>query len=211
MSTGLIIWGCGGHGREVAHLCEQIGLEVVGFLDERPFMKGKVVNGIPVLGDLPDADALKRHAKVFCGGVGDPSLKRRFVEKTTSAGFDLAPALVHPGVYLSKWNEVGPGSMLAEGCILTVNIRIGAHVTLNRAAQLGHDAVVGDFATLSPGAVVSGHVSIGEGAFLGTGCAVREKLEIGPWSVVGGGAFVAKSVAPRTLVVGVPAAFRRNL
>jgi hypothetical protein len=43
MRQKLVIWGCGGHGREVLSLCEDLGFEVVGFLDERPEMKGRVV------------------------------------------------------------------------------------------------------------------------------------------------------------------------
>ena len=54
----LVIWGCGGHAREVNWLCEQAGYEVAGFLDERPEWKGQIVNGVPVLGDLPDIDHL---------------------------------------------------------------------------------------------------------------------------------------------------------
>ncbi len=211
MSRKLVIWGCGGHGREVNHLCEQIGREVVGFLDERPHMKGSLVDGLPVVGNLVDIESFRAEVLVFCGGVGDPALKRHFLERTLAAGFELAPALVHPGVYLSKRSEIGIGSMVSEGCILTVNVHVGAHVTLNRGVNLGHDVTVGDFATLSPGVVVSGNVEVGAGAYLGTGCAVREKLTIGPWSVVGGGAFVAKDVRARTLVAGVPAEFKKEI
>jgi serine acetyltransferase len=70
---------------------------------------------------------------------------------------------------------------------------------------------IGKFATLSPGVVVSGNVDVGEGAYLGTGCIIREKVQIGAWSEVGGGAFVAKPVFNRTLVVGVPAVFKKDL
>ncbi|WP_285607559.1 acetyltransferase [Geothrix edaphica] len=211
MSRNLIIWGCGGHGREVSHLCEQIGIEVVGFLDERPHMKGVVVDGVPVLGDITDILPLRGKVPVFCGGVGDPALKRHFFEKSMDSGFGLASALIHPGVYLSKRSHIGPGTMVAEGCILTVNVDVDAHVTLNRSVNLGHDVRIGKFATLSPGVVVSGNVDVGEGAYLGTGCIIREKIQIGAWSEVGGGAFVAKPVISRTLVVGVPAAFKKDL
>ena len=44
----LVIWGCGGHAREVLHLCEQLGIEVAGFLDERSEWKGQIVDDVPV-------------------------------------------------------------------------------------------------------------------------------------------------------------------
>ena len=211
MTRQLIIWGCGGFGREVKWLCESIGVEVLGFLDERPEMKGQVIDGAEVLGDIADIDHLRGRAEVLCAGVGDPGLKRRFVGKTLEAGFDLSHPLVHPGVRVSPRNRVGRGSVITEGTILTVNVVIGEHVIVNLACTLGHDSTLGDYCTLSPGVNLSGSVDVGEGAYLGTGCAVRERLKIGAWSVVGGGAFVAKDVPARCLVAGVPAELKRHL
>lgn len=205
MRPPILVWGCGGHGREVFHLCRQVGIEVVGALDERPYMKGRVVDGIPVLGDIQDADAFRGKLPVFCAGVGDPALRKRLAAKTMKAGFAFSDPLVHPNVTFSKSNEIGLGSMIAEGSILTINIRIGAHVIINRAVNIGHDCVISDFATVSPAATLSGNVGVGEGAYIGTCSGIREKIEIGAWSVVGGGAFVIRDVIPNTLVVGVPA------
>ena len=73
-----MIWGCGGHAREVLHLCKQIGIEVVGFLDERPEWKGQIVDDVPVLGDLPDIIAITKSSKDrLCWGWG-PCLKKTF-------------------------------------------------------------------------------------------------------------------------------------
>ena len=74
----LIIWGCGGHAREVNHLCDQIGIEVAGFLDERPEMKGEIVDDFPVLGDIGDISFPRDGVHVTCAGVGDPALKKKF-------------------------------------------------------------------------------------------------------------------------------------
>jgi len=211
MSRNLVIWGCGGFGREVKELCGVIGIEVVGFLDERPVMKGVIVDDLPVLGDIHDITALRGKVDVLCAGVGDPALKQRFAAKTLEAGFSFPAPLIHPGVRVSARNRVGQGSVITEGTLMTVNVSIGMHVVVNLACTLGHDSVLGDFCTLSPGVNLSGNVDVGEGTYLGTGCAIREKLQIGAWSVVGGGAFVAKPVLPRTLVAGVPAEFKKDL
>lgn len=205
MRSPILVWGCGGHGREVFHLCRQLGVEVAGALDERPFMKGVEVDGVPVLGDIGDAIQFRDRLPVFCAGVGDPALRKRLVSKTREAGFAFSDPLIHPGVCFSGLNQIGPGSMVAEGSILTVNIRIGAHVIVNRSVNIGHDCVISDFATLSPAATLSGNVTLEEGVYLGTCSGVREKLRLGSWSVVGGGAFVIRDVAPDAFVLGVPA------
>lgn len=211
MNRPLVIWGCGGFGREVRSLCTQLGREVAGFLDERPEAKGKVVDDTPVLGSIEHITSLRGKVDVLCAGVGDPALKLRFFEQTTAQGHAVSGPLVHPDVRIDPSVRLGTGTVVCEGSILTVGIRAGAHVILNLACTVGHDVVLEDFVTVGPGVNISGSVHVGEGVFLGTGSSVREKLEVGAWSVVGGGAFVAQNVASRTLVGGVPARLLREL
>ena len=115
--TKLVIWGCGGFAREVNHLCEQRGDTVAGFLDERPEMKGHVVDGLPVLGDISDIADQREEVKVVCAGVGDPALKARFAEKTLKAGFVFAGPLLHPSVYMSSRNSVGKAAGSENICV----------------------------------------------------------------------------------------------
>ncbi|NSL52673.1 acetyltransferase [Calidifontibacillus erzurumensis] len=207
----VVIWGCGGHGREVLHLCEQIGIEVVGFLDERPEFKGKVIDDIPVLGDLPDILHLQNKVKVVCAGVGSPQLKKRFVEKTKHYGFEFSDPLVHPSVYISKRNQIGIGTIICEGTIITTNVIIKDFVIINRRVNISHDDRIENFVTISPGVNLAGNVTIMEGAYVGIGSSIREKITIGPWAVIGGGAFVKEDVPGHTLYAGVPARFKKYL
>lgn len=206
----LVIWGSGGFAREVNHLCEARGDPVAGFLDERPEMKGRIVDDLPILGDIADIDGMQDDVAVVCAGVGAPDLKERFAKKTEAAGFTFAEPLLHPSVRLSHRNTVGPGTVICEGVALTVNIEIGAHVIINLLSTVGHDARIADFATISPGVNVSGNVTIEEGGFIGTGASIREQVRIGTWSVVGGGAFVKDDVPERCTVAGVPATVKKR-
>ncbi|MES9773147.1 acetyltransferase [Priestia megaterium] len=207
----IVIWGCGGHAREVNHLCEYLNYEVVGFLDERAKMKGKMVDGVPVLGDLHDILTLRNKIKIVCAGVGEPSLKKRFAFKTKMAGFEMADSLIHPSVYISKRNTLGIGSVICEGTILTTNVQVGNFVIINRNANISHDNIIADYVTMGPGVNIGGDVMIGEGAYIGIGSSVREKINIGPWSVIGGGAFVKNDVPSKTMYAGVPAQFKKFL
>lgn len=207
----IVIWGCGGHAREVNHLCEQLKYEVVGFLDERPEMKGKMVDGIPVLGDIQDVFSLRNKIKVVCSGVGDPSLKKRFAKKTKEEGFEFADSLVHPSIYISKRSTIGIGSIICEGTILTTNVQIGNFVIINRSSNISHDDIITDYATIGPGVNIAGNVIIGEGAYIGIGSSIREKINIGAWSIIGGGSFVMNNVPQKTMYAGVPAILKKNL
>ena len=207
----LLIWGCGGHAREVAHLCTDLDVEILGFLDERPEWRDRIVDDLPVLGDLDDVMSLKSGAEVVCAGVGDPALKLKFYNKTLSRGFRVAAPLIHPGVKIGRRVEIGLGTVICEGSLLTTGIHIGVCVILNRLSNISHDCAIGDFVTVSPGVNVSGNVSIGEGAYLGTGASIREKVMIGEWAVVAGGAFVCSNVSSATMVAGVPARCKKGV
>ncbi|AET60679.1 acetyltransferase [Paenibacillus terrae] len=207
----IVIWGSGGHAREINWLCEELGVQVVGFLDERPEMKGHVVDGVPVLGTLADIEVLKHEVELLCAGVGDPALKKRFVYNTIRSGFRIASSLIHPHVRLSQRNIIGEGSMIFEGSVLSDNIKIGNHVIINRSVTISHDAVIGDYVTISPGVNLAGNVTINDGAYIGIGASVREKRHIGCWSMIGGGAFVKDDIPEFTMAAGVPAVVKKRL
>ncbi|MFB0844195.1 acetyltransferase [Paenibacillus oleatilyticus] len=207
----IVIWGSGGHAREVNWLCEELGVQVLGFLDERPEMKGQRVNGVSVLGTLDDIETMRHEAEIVCAGVGDPALKQRFACDTIRSGFRIADPLIHPRVRLSRRNIVGQGSMICEGAILTDNIRIGCHVIVNRSANISHDTVIDDYVTIAPGVNLAGNVTVGEGAYIGIGSSVREKCCIGCWSIIGGGAFVKDNIPDLTMAAGVPAVIKKRL
>ncbi len=214
----IIIYGAGGFAREVHNLCEELRLEVLGFLDERPEMRGKILNGIPILGDIGDVEDWlhnngysKSRVNIVSSGVGDPALKQKFAEKTLQAGYDIAGPLIHPGVKISRWVEIGQGSIICQGTVLTVNIKVGNYVLINQICSIGHDDEIGHLVTISPGANVSGAVTIGAGTYIGTGASIRENITIGEWSVVAGSAFVKHDVPPHSLVAGVPAVLKKKL
>jgi sugar O-acyltransferase (sialic acid O-acetyltransferase NeuD family) len=209
--TRIVVWGLGGFAREVNFLCEQLGVEVVGFLHEDAAMKGRTVDDVPVLGSLADIASLRKEVSVLCAGVADPGWKKHLFESTFRAGFEVCPALVHPSVHVSKRNSIGPGSVICAGVIMTVNVHIGAHVAVNLQSTLGHDVVVGDYATIAPGVNLSGSVTVGEGVFIGTNAAVLEKTHVHAWSVIGAGAFVRQDVPERVLFAGVPATLKKRL
>ncbi|WP_342439237.1 acetyltransferase [Paenibacillus sp. FSL L8-0436] len=207
----LVIWGCGGMGREVLALCQVLGREVVGFLDERPEMRGTVIDGVPVLGDITDLYKWKDSVGVICAGVGDPALKRKFVIKTQNHGFLLSGALVHPSVNLPRSTHLGVGCILCAGTVVSINVSVSNFVIVNTSVTLAHDVSISDYATVSPGVNISGNVTVEEGVFIGTGSAIREKVTIGAWSMIGGGSFVKEHVPSNVLYAGVPAVFKKGL
>lgn len=205
----ILIYGAGGFAREVAWLAQAVGgaEAVAGFIDDDPALHGQRVNGLPVMG-LAAARERFPAAQVV-GGVGTPRIRRTLMEKAAAAGFEFA-TLIHPRVERSAWIEIGLGTVICAGNILTTNIVLGRHVQINLDCTLGHDVILDDYATLAPGVHVSGCVHLGRRVYVGTGAVIlngtREApLVVGDDAVIGAAACVTKSVPAGATVVGVPA------
>lgn len=217
MPRQIAIYGAGGFAREVAWLVQSCNKEiedykVVCFIDDNPALYGQILNGIPVV-SLEAACQQFVSASVVCG-IGNPQTRQRVTEKVSAAGFEIA-TIIHPNVEHSQWIEIGIGTVICAGNILTINIILGKHVQINLDCTVGHDVIMGDFTTLAPGVHVSGCVHFGQRVYVGTGAVIingtqEEPLVIGDDVVIGAGACVTKAVPPGLTVVGVPAKPRQR-
>ena len=208
----IAIYGASGFGREVAWLVESISekdkpYEVVCFIDDNERKHGVELNGINVIGF---EDARRRFPEIrIVGGIGSPRTRQILMQKAQDAGFGFE-TIIHPRVECSRWNEIGIGTVISAGNILTTNITIGRHVQINLDCTIGHDVIMGDYTTLAPGVHVSGWVQFGKRVYVGTGAVILngtqgEPIFIGDDAIIGGGAVVTNKVDPNTTVVGVPA------
>lgn len=204
----VVVYGAGGHGRETVQLIEDINAhrarwDVLGFIDDDPSLHGREINGLPVLGGLDWLTAEGTQTRIALG-VGSPTAKRRIVARIGSDAHRFL-TIVHPTVRLCRWLEIGPGTAIAAGTMLTVNIRIGAFATINRACNISHDCRVGDFATIAPATNLSGGVEIGSGCDIGSGVSTVQEVRVGEWTIVGAGGVIAADLPPNCTAVGVPA------
>lgn len=208
----LLVVGAGGSGREVAWLSEQIWgsrICVEFVVDQAKYLSGSV-NGLPIrlLNDVvPDPTSR------FLVAIGDPVQRRRIA--MLCHAIDLqATKLVHPRAEISRFAEIGEGSLISAGVVVSTNIRLGCHVHVNVSCSISHDVVIDDYATLSPGVHVSGHVHVGEGVFIGTGANIingsaATPLRIGKGAIIAAGACITGSVEPGALMAGVPGIRKR--
>jgi UDP-3-O-[3-hydroxymyristoyl] glucosamine N-acyltransferase len=69
--------------------------------------------------------------------------------------------------------------MILGGVEMTVNIKLGNFVSINRLVALGHDCILGDFTAVGLLASISGNIFSGCGVDIGTSAAIRQGASIG--------------------------------
>jgi sugar O-acyltransferase (sialic acid O-acetyltransferase NeuD family) len=134
--------------------------------------------------------------------AGDPSIRKKIVEslpvKTTFT------TIIHPNAIISKWVEIGEGSIITAGVIITCDIKIGKHSQLNLHTTIGHDCIIGDYFTTVPGSNISGSCLFGNKVYFGTNSSVRQGVSICDDVTIGMGGVVVKNISESGVYIGNP-------
>ena len=136
--------------------------------------------------------------------IGDGKTRKEIVDRLPKDTKYFS--YIHPSAeILGNDVEIGEGSIVCAGAIVTTNCIIGKHTHLNLHTTIGHDCRISDYFTTAPGAKVSGNCNIGECVYFGTNASVRQKITICDNVTVGLNAGVVKNINEPGTYVGVPA------
>lgn len=207
MSAPVYILGAGGFGREVLSWLKQCPdhgskWHVAGFLDDNPAALSTARACAPLVGALRDFEP-PAGSLLVCA-IGNSAVRLKVCAQLEARGGRFL-TLVHPDAIIGEECEIGDGSIICPGVVITANVRLGRHVIVNAQTTIGHDAVLGDGVTLSGHVDITGYVQVGEGAFFGSHAAALPGSVIGAYAKVGAGSVVLKSVKSHATVMGVPA------
>ncbi len=136
----LLILGAGGFGREVLQWAKDCGFEengwrVAGFIDDnRAALENYPNCRYPIIAGVEDFRPGPLDY-VACA-IGLPKVKKKCVELLLRNGAKFV-SIVHPSAIIGGDVEIGDGSVICPGVILTRDVRIGDFVTVNLRATLG--------------------------------------------------------------------------
>lgn len=200
----ICIFGTGGFGREVL-CCIIDGInkkdsinELACFMVSDDQYNEAEIMGVKV---IKQSEFIPSDYEVVIA-VGDPNTRKKIVE-SLPAETNYA-TIIHPNVVISKWVELGEGSIITAGTILTCNIKIGKHAHLNLNTTIGHDCVIGDYFTTAPSANISGNCNFGECVYFGTSASVRQGINICNNVTIGMGGVVVKNILEEGIYIGNP-------
>lgn len=136
--------------------------------------------------------------------IGDPRARydiiQRLPEETKYFTFK------HPSaILLGNDIQIGCGSIICAGVIITTNVIIGQHAHLNLHTTIGHDCRIGDYFTTAPGAKISGNCKIYDCVYIGTNASIKQKINIHSFATIGMNAAVVKHINDSGTYVGIPA------
>lgn len=199
----LAVLGASGHGKVVADIAECCGWDEIVFFDDAwPSMDS---NGKwPIKGN---SQLLVDQSHYFSGvavAIGNNAVRAEKIRWLTDLSISVV-SLVHPNAIVSRYVDLGIGSVVMPGVVINAASSIGKGVILNTGCIVDHDCVIDDFAHISPGARLAGGVRVGFRSWVGIGASVIQLVSIGQDVMVGAGAVVVDNLPDAVTVTGVPA------
>ena len=190
---------------EIFELCEECGLNILGYVDEKSAVDRLKLYSYDLLG--PDSEfqfnAFKSVASFFIS-PDSPSVRERIYQSNQS--YDLTYAkLVSPQSRVSRTSLIGHGSCLQYGVNVSASCVIGDFVKVNTYANIMHDSIIGNFTTIAPNAAIMGRVKIGERCYIGANTTIIHEITVCHDTIIGAGAVVINDILEPGTYVGVPA------
>ena len=211
----IAILGASGHGKVVAEIAELNGFDEVIFFDDawtgsEPADDGGVEetggSDFPwkVLGNTESLLASVGEFDACVVGIGNNKIRWEKQISLTQAGARLTP-LIHPAATVSKYADLGEGSVVMANAVINPFVKIGEACIVNTASTIDHDCILQDAVHVSPGSNLGGGVEVGFQSWVGIGACVKQYLKIGSGATIGAGAAVVNDVPAHQTVVGIPA------
>lgn len=205
MRKPLIFIGGGGHCKSVMDAAKSAGYSILGVLDVAENV-GKAVLSTKIIGTDDDIPAYVDKAEfvITVGFIKNPAVRIKLYKKVKAAGGKFA-TIIASTAYVSKYAEIGEGTVVLHQAFVNAGAKVGKNVILNTATNIEHDAVIGDHCHISTGTMVNGECKVGERCFIGSQSVLANCISVGDDIIVGAGSFVRKNISEKGIYSGNPA------
>ena len=202
-SSGIVIYGGGGHGKSVIELVIALGTyTILGIIDDGLEINDTIMN-IPVLGGqeiLPKLSSKGIYQAVNAvGGIGDINSRKNVFNKLKDSGFNC-PSVVHPAAFIEPSANIEDGIQVFPKAYVGSEVQIGFGSIINTGAIVSHECIIGAYANISPGAILAGNVRIGESVLVGMGVTINLNVEVGNGARIGNGATIKSDVPENGII-----------
>lgn len=207
----IIIIGAISFGKEIVALLEDNNRQekewnILGFVDDYLEI-GSTFYNYPILGTVDWLLSYPTPIYALCG-LGSVEYREPMMARFDIVSHNVIfPTIIsHRATVVDKKSiTIGEGSVVAQGAIVAVDVKIGRFCLINHNSVIGHDSVLHDFVTVNPTSCISGFCEIEQGVNIGAGVKIIPQKNIGHHAILGAGAVVISDIPECATAVGVPA------
>ena len=176
----ILLIGGGGHCHSVIDVVEQEDkYEIAGIIDKKELLGTKVL-GYEVIGcddDLEKLFDMYKYAFITIGHIKSNKVRINLFSLLKSIGY-IIPTIKSPLAYVSKYSELGEGTVIHHYALINANVKIGKNCIINTKALIEHDVTVEDNCHISTGAILNGAVVVKQNIFIGSNAVAKESIVI---------------------------------
>lgn len=166
----LLIIGAGGHGRCCFDIARSMKVySEISFLDDNNV--GLTVNDCRIVGKIEDMKKLCDVYEYIFIAVGNNFFRKKLIQEVKKIGYKI-PVLLSDKAFVSKYANVGEGSVIFPFANVEANAIIGKGCIIAGNAVINHDAVVEDYCLVYSNTVIRPNTIIGEYSRIGSGCVI---------------------------------------
>lgn len=199
----IYLYGAGGHAKVVIDILETLKINIGGIIDDDEKLDELLGYKIFRRNFL---DTIDSKNQIFVS-IGYNGIRKKIVE---SLHFESPEAIIHPSAIVSKYSNIGAGSVIIQGAIIQAAARLGQYCIVNTGATVGHDCKLENYVHIASNATLCGNVAVGECSWVGAGSVTIPGVKIGRNCLIGAGTVVTKDIPDNVVVVGNPARIIKN-
>ncbi len=212
----IVIFGTSGFAKEVLSIIEDINkqnyikqFDFLGFVSENDDEIGKSIGRYKIVASDSTFELYSKNYNQLGAilSISSSKIKRSIYNNLVKIKNIIYPNIISPYANIGDIISIniGLGNIIAGGCTLTCDMKIGNFNIVNINSTIGHDCIIGDYCTINPLSSISGNVEIKDNVLIGAGSSVMQGVTIGENSSIGLGAFVVKDVEPNSTMICIPA------
>jgi sugar O-acyltransferase (sialic acid O-acetyltransferase NeuD family) len=202
----LILIGGGGHCKSSIDVIEAEGrFLIAGILDIKEKIGTKILD-YEIIGTDDDIEELSKDNLNFfitVGQIKSALIRMRIFEKLKAKDISL-PIIISPEAYVSKYAQIGEGSIIMHQAFVNAGAVIGSNTIVNTAALIEHDAKVGNHCHISTGAIINGDCKVEDGCFIASNSVLAHGVRIHENSIIAAGTPAFKDLESNKILMGLP-------
>lgn len=150
--NSLVLYGAGGHAKVIYDIILSNDMLLEYLVDDNP--PADFFHHLEIY--KPTKELLRKHKVIVA--IGDANAREKIVNKLS--GICAFETLIHRSAFVSRFSELGEGTVVMPQVCVNAEVKIGNHCIINTASVIEHDCVIEDFVHIFPTVTLAGNITI---------------------------------------------------